>query len=155
MLKELRSTFDDTAATAARLSKEACDEDREVVDTVEGVRCVLRYAGTHGRGSITTTSNVILDGHPFAVEYDFIPWNLFKAGAIWYNAGGLMSEEEADAAIERTDTSRDTKAVSETYPCDGPPLFFWRCESLESVVKLFKDLRTRHPERLEPKEDLI
>lgn len=131
------------AAVTAREAKAACDEEREVTDTIDGVDVVLKYEGTQGRGSVTVWSGVFLNGERFGTETEYHPWTVFKDISVYYSCGEYMLKEQAERLLEQTGVT-DARIVEEPYPVDeGAPRYHWHAKSLESVVKLFKATKAR------------
>lgn len=125
------------AANVAAEAKQAVEEEREVTDEILGVQVVLKYEGTHGRGSITVYSGVFLNGEHFGTEVEYHPWSVFESISTSYNMCGLLLHREALRLIQQADVD-DARAVEEPYPTEtGPTRYYITTKTLESMVKIY------------------
>lgn len=133
------------AKTTAREAKAACDEEREVTATIDGVDVVLKYEGTQGLGTVMVYSGVFLNGERFGTETERHPWSIFENSRTWYEVGDLLLKPQAEAIIRRARVQGVT-ATEEPYPAEtGPVRYFFTAASLEAVVQLWKTLKATRP----------
>jgi len=143
------------ADVTSRASQEAVAEGREVTDEIDGVKVVLKYQHSSGRGTVRTISDLFLDGCQYGQEVEVIPYNIFKDPWTLYAVNGLLRPDEARYLINKAGVKDGVvRLVDDPYHEPGTPhLCYLETKSLEAVVALFKESRRRHPDRYEPKEE--
>lgn len=137
LLTESMNFIKEIASSTKRAAAEAIENGNVVHDEIRGVKVELKYQGQSGRGDTYVYSDLTLDGEPFGVEIEYIPYNIFKNGRTWFNFCGNMSREEAERL--KGDLN-DVEIVQDQY-CDTTHYF--SSENLENVVDIFLKIKNK------------